>query len=114
MQKPIHAAERDRQRIPEKYKWKLEDLYADVAAWRAEKSALAARIPSLQQYQGKLPASAKTLADALDCLFTLDKELWRFCEYAALLADQDAREAEPQGMRQETLQLRANFESEAA
>src|SRR6187455_1906219 len=71
------AQERDRAKIPEKYTWNLADIYPSEAAWRAAKEKLAAELPQLRQFQGKLASSAKTLADALDKLYAFDKELSR-------------------------------------
>ena len=35
------AQERDRSKVPEKYKWNLADLYPSDAAWRAAKDKVA-------------------------------------------------------------------------
>jgi oligoendopeptidase F len=101
------AQERDRTKIPEKYKWNLADVYRDEAAWRAAKDRLAADIPSMSQFRGKLTSSPATLANALDRLFALYKELSRVGSYASLLADEDTRNSQPQGMRQEVTQIAA-------
>ena len=69
------AQERDRAKIPDKYKWDLTDIYPTEAAWRAAKSKLQAEIPQLGQFKGKLSSSAAVLADALDRANALDKEL---------------------------------------
>src|SRR6185503_13228287 len=106
--------ERDRAKIPEQYTWNLADIYPTEAAWRAAKEKLAAELPQLRQFQGKLASSAKTLADALDKLYAFDKELSRLYTYASMLADQDTRDARHQGMRQEMVQLAAAFSAEAA
>jgi oligoendopeptidase F len=103
------AQERDRARIPDQYKWNLADIYPTDAAWRAAKDKLAADLPQLRQYQGKLTSSAATLADALDKQYGFDKELSRLYVYASLLADQDTRDAAHQGMRQEMVQLGSAF-----
>ena len=108
------AQERDRAKIPDQYKWNLADIYADEAAWRAAKDKLAADLPQLRQYQGKLASSATILADALDRMYAFDKELSRLNTYASMLADQDTRDARHQGMRQEIVQLGAVFSAEAA
>ena len=60
------AQERDRTKIADRYKWNLADIYPTDAAWRAAKDTLAAELPQLAQFQGKLASSASTLADALD------------------------------------------------
>ena len=85
------AQERDRAKIPEKFTWNLADIYPSEAAWRGEKERIAADLPKLRQFQGRLGSSAQTLADALDLLYHLDKELSRLYVYASMAADEDTR-----------------------
>ena len=101
--------ERDRSKVPEKYKWNLADIYPDLAAWRAAKEKVAAEPPKIRAFQGKLASSPAVLADALDLGTRLDQEVSRIYVYASMLADQDTRESEPQGMQQEMQQLTASF-----
>jgi oligoendopeptidase F len=103
------AQERDRSKIPDRLKWNLSDIYPSDAAWRAAKDKLAADIPSLRQFQGRLGSSGATLADALDRLFAMDKELSRLFVYAGMQADQDTRDSQHQGMRQEMTQVASTF-----
>ena len=106
---PLSAQQRERAQIPDQFKWNLADIYPDDAAWRAAKEKIAAEIPQLKQFQGKLGSSAATLADALDRTYALSKELNRAYVYAGLLADQDTRDAGRQGMQQEMTQVGAAF-----
>src|SRR5690348_5294862 len=99
------AQERDRAKIPEKFKWDLGDIYRNDAAWRAAKDKLAADVPSLGSYKGKLTASATALADALGRIYGASQELGRLYSYASLKADEDTRVSAAQGMRQEMVQL---------
>lgn len=108
------AQERDRSKIDDKYKWNLAEIYPSEAAWRAAKAKLAADIPSLGEFRGRLAISGATLADALDRLYGLDKDLSRLYVYAGSLADQDTRDASHQGMQQEMVQLAAAFGAAAA
>ena len=108
------AQERDRSKIPDKYKWNLADIYPDAAAWRAAKDKLAAELPNIRSHQGKLGSSPQVLADALEHMSRLDKELSRLYVYASMLADQDTRVSEPQGMQQEMQQMAAAFGAQAA
>src|SRR6185436_5278037 len=108
------AQEGDRTKIPDQFKWNLTEIYASEAAWRAGKDRLAADLPQLRQFQGRLASSQATLADALDKLYAFDKELSRLGSYAGMLADQDTRDATHQAMRQEMTQLAAAFSAEAA
>ncbi len=108
------AQERDRAQIADRYKWNLTDIYPSIDAWRAAKERIQKELPKIGQFKGKLESSPSTLADALDTLYAIDKELSRAFVYVGLLADQDTREAGPQGMRQEMVQLGASFSAEAA
>jgi oligoendopeptidase F len=108
------AQERSRADIPDQYKWNLADIYPSTTAWRSAKDGIAADLPKLRQFQGKLGASASSLADALELMFNLDKTLTRVYVYASMLADEDTRESAPEGMRQEMVQLAASFGAEAA
>jgi oligoendopeptidase F len=103
------AQERDRTKIPDQYKWNLADLYPNDAAWRAAKDKLAAAIPAIKPFEGKLASSAASLADALEREYALDKDLSRVYVYASLLADQDTRDSQHQGMQQEMVQLASTF-----
>jgi len=103
------AQERDRAKIPEKFKWDLGDIYRNEAAWRAGKDKLAADIQLLGSFRGKLTASPAALADALDRMYAASQELGRLYSYASLLADEDTRISARQGMRQEMVQVAAAF-----
>src|SRR4051794_38336284 len=94
----ILAQERDRARIPDRYKWNLADIYANDSAWRTAKDKVASGIPALGQYKGRLLSSARTLADALESMSALDKELSRLYVYAGLIADEDTRDSGHEGM----------------
>ncbi len=105
------AQDRDRSKIPDRYKWNLADIYPDQAAWSAAKERVVAEIPKIRAFQGKLASSPAVLADALDLMFRIDKELSRVYVYASMLADQDTRASEPQGMVQEMQQHSASFDA---
>jgi oligoendopeptidase F len=108
------AQERDRSKIPDQYKWNLADLYPSDAAWRGEKDKAAAGLPKLATFKGRLASSAATLADALETMSANDKELSRLYSYAMMLADQDTRDSQHEGMKQEMVQLYARFAAEAS
>jgi oligoendopeptidase F len=106
--------ERDRAKVPDTYKWNLADVYPGTAAWRARKEAIAGELPKLRAFEGRLGSSAAMLADALELMTGLDKELSRLYVYASMVADEDSRLAEPQGMQQEMQNLYATFGAQAA
>src|SRR5258705_9867722 len=106
--------DRDRSAVDDKYKWNLADVYPELAAWRAAKDAVTAELPRLRTYQGRLGSSAHVLADALEEASRQDKEIGRLGVYAGMFADQDTREAGPQGMQQEMQQLAADFKAQTS
>jgi oligoendopeptidase F len=110
----LTAPERDREKVEEKYRWNLSDIYSGIAAWRTRKEAIKAETPQIRHFAGKLGSSAQTLADALDLRFRLDKELMRLGVYAGMRSDEDTRESEPQGMQQEMQQLFSEFSAQAS
>ena len=110
----LAGQERDRAKVADAFKWNLADVYPSEAAWRAQKEKITAELPTLREFQGTLGASPKTLADALEMMSRLDKELTRLYVYASMLSDQDTRLSGPQGMQQEMQQIFAKFGAEAS
>jgi oligoendopeptidase F len=108
------AQERDRSKIPDQFKWDLTALYPSDEAWRQARDRVAAQIPLVRQFEGKLGESASRLLEALDVVSGIAKDLGRVSIYAGLLADQDTRASGPQAMRQEVTRLAATFSAEVA
>jgi oligoendopeptidase F len=106
---PVHGQERDRAKIPDKYKWNVADLYPTEEAWRAAKDKLVAEMPKAATFKGTLGSSPARLADALDTANAISKDLQKVYLYASLLADQDTRVSKHQGMVQEMQQIAASF-----
>lgn len=111
---PALSQERDRSKIPDKYKWDLSALYPSDEAWHVAKDKLIALLPTLREGQGKLDSSATALADALENQSHLEKELTRLYLYAAMVSDQDTRDSDRQAMKQEMIQIGSNFAAECA
>ncbi|MEQ1759998.1 MAG: oligoendopeptidase F [Vicinamibacterales bacterium] len=105
---------RSRAAIDDKFKWNLAELYPTAEAWRAEKARLAGEIARVRAFEGQLATSPATLADALELVSSLDKEVSRLYVYASMLGDEDTRESGPQGMQQEMQQLYADFGANAS
>jgi len=100
---PAPAAERSA--IPERYRWKLQDLYPSDAAWEEARAAFPARVAAFARHEGHLGDSAKALADALTELAALEIELTRIEVYASSRRDEDLRQPGPRAMRGEAEQL---------
>ena len=111
---PLIEEEPGRATVPEKYTWNLADLYPSVAAWRADKARVTTELPQVRACAGRLGSSPQTLADALETMTRLDRQLARLYVYASMLSDEDTRQSEPQGMHQEMQQLHAEFSAQAS
>jgi oligoendopeptidase F len=106
--------ERDRAKIAEQYKWNLADIYPSEEAWRKAKESLVAQIPEIRSFKGTLAQGPARLADALEMLTRLNKDLARAYVYASMLSDEDTRVSKYQGMQQEMIQIASMLGAEAA
>ena len=90
----------ERNQIPEKYTWNLNDIYATDADWEKARSEVSARFDEIQNYQGKLSKSPKTLLECLELNTWFNKELRRLETFAIMTSDTDTRIAKNVAMRQ--------------
>ena len=89
---------KNRDEIPEQYRWAISDLYPTDEAWNAEYTALEAEIPQFASHWcGKLGQSLQTLADALCALFQLEQRCERLVVYANQKLHEDTANAVYQG-----------------
>jgi oligoendopeptidase F len=85
--------------------WDLTDLYPSEAAWATERAAVAARLPAIAAYKGRLGEGASTLRAALQLQSDLGLRLSRLYVYASLRGDEDLRNAPNQERRQQAVDL---------
>jgi len=105
---------KDRDKIPENYKWNLADLYRSPEAWEEDKAAFPEKFSKIEEFKGTLGNSAENLYTALSYLEEVAKELFKFSSYASMLSDQDTRKAEPLAMDQEANQIGTKFSTASA
>jgi oligoendopeptidase F len=111
---PPQARAVERADVPEKLKWNTADLYASEAAWYQAKDAVAARVPKLADFQGRLGASADAFYTALSTMIAVNQDLTRLQVYASMRGDEDTRLAKPMEMNQVVDQLAVQFSSTTA
>lgn len=95
--------------IPEKYKWKLEDIYATNELWEADFAKLKSSLPQFATFKSKLGKSPKALLDCLhlqDSLGIIMSKLW---VYANVRLDEDTRVSFYQAMADRVLNLDTEF-----
>jgi oligoendopeptidase F len=88
--------------IPLEETWKLQDLFADDAAFeQAKKRFVEEMLPRVDRHRGRTLESAETLIEALETDSAATQELQLLHCYSALKSDGDIRVARYQAMRQE-------------
>jgi oligoendopeptidase F len=85
--------------------WDLTVLFSDAATWEKARQALAADIPGLKAFKGRLAEGPATLLEALEKQSALHLRYTHLSLYANLLADEDTRVAEGQERAQLASQL---------
>lgn len=96
-----YVKERDRSRVPDKYKWDLSGVYPDDGAWAEAKKKLTADLVRISDFKGKLSTSGPELLHCLKLLDELRKEFARLSCYASMKSDLDTRDAAYLAMNQE-------------
>jgi len=78
-----------RSEIEHAYKWRLEDLYSDDAAWERDFECLDGLLKAVKKYEGKLGDSAEALLLALQARDELMQTVERIYAYARMRKDED-------------------------
>ena len=52
--------QRERNQIPEQYKWNLAEIYPTDDAWKNAKEQLLRQLPAIEPFRGKIGSSAQT------------------------------------------------------
>lgn len=105
---------RDRNQVPERYRWNLADVYPDDRAWAKARAELVAAFTALPAFRDTLAGSPSRLLECLELVSGLQKELTRLSCYAGLLSDLDTRDAAHLAMEQEMSQIGADFAAQTA
>ena len=98
---PAAASLRDRDQIAERYKWNLSNIFSDWTAWHAAYEDLDQKLSAFGGLQGTLAQGRDRLLEALtlrDDIGQLEYKVWY---YASLWYDQDQRDNQMNGRRQQ-------------
>lgn len=105
----VFAQEKDRSKIPDKYKWDLTQIYPSDDAWKSAKEQMVKDLQKIKAYEGTLAQSSQQLLGCLDLVTDLNKTFSRIYVYASMSSDQDTRESKYLGMVQEMSQIGSEF-----
>ncbi len=78
-----------RSEMDPQHQWNTESIYADSDAFEREIKAVAAELPSVVSYQGRLSEGPETLADAMDTMQALMKRVLKLYVYSHCRRDAD-------------------------
>ncbi len=110
----LFAQERDRSKVPDKFKWDLTHIFPSDDVWRQAKGRIVTEVPSIDQFKGTLGTSPQQLLGCLDRASHITKELTRLGSYASMNSDQDTRDSKYLAMQQEIRQVSSDFAAKAA
>jgi oligoendopeptidase F len=103
-----------RSEIDNKYKWRLEDIFATDTLWEKDFSKVESLLPEMDKFKGRLSESGKML---LDCL-TMQDSIWiiadRLYVYAYMRLDQDQKVSKYQELSDRAYGLSAKVEEAMA
>ena len=94
-----------REQIDTVHRWRLEDLFEDVAAWEAGLGRVETLIAALGERAGTLGTNPETLAGVLAAHSEIGETLDRVYVYAHLFKDQDTRNAAAQAMAERAARM---------
>ena len=52
-----------RDEVPDRFKWKLEDIYPDDSKWEKDYKSVKKRLPEIAAYKGRLDRSEKIMLE---------------------------------------------------
>lgn len=78
-----------RSEIDRQYTWNAESLFATAQAWEEEFASVAAGLPGLRAFEGRLAEGPAQLLAARTAIETLEQRLWRLAVYSGMDAAVD-------------------------
>ena len=94
-----------RNEVPEALTWRLEDIYADEAAFEADMAKAAALADEAAAFEGKAAESAANLKQVLDLYAACRETLYSVEGFASMKRDQDTADPEGQARYQKVTSL---------
>ena len=88
-----------RDQIEDKYKWRIDWVYADKSSWQKDLDKAKAMLPEAAAYQGHLADSAEKLLAFIKWDEELSQLIERVYLYAAMKQDENNGDTEAQAMR---------------
>ncbi|MFH2002855.1 MAG: oligoendopeptidase F [Planctomycetota bacterium] len=82
---------RPRAEIPDRDRWKIQDIYTSIEEWEKDFTEIKESIPKLAEYKGRLSESGKTLLEFFTGREGVSQIFSRAYSYAFMKRDEDTR-----------------------
>ena len=100
-----------RAEVPERFKWRLTDIYKNEDAWEKDFKATEKRLPEIAKFSGKLGGSAKTLLDCFKLRDEIEITIGKLLVCAHMKSHEDTAESKHQGPANRATTLSVQFSS---
>ena len=100
-----------RAEVPERFKWRLTDIYKNEDAWEKAFKATEKRLPEIAKFSGKLGSSAKTLLDCFKLRDEIEITIGKLLVCAHMKSHEDTAESKHQGPANRATTLSVQFSS---
>jgi len=88
-----------REEIPDQYKWRLEEIYADDQLWEKDFAKIKEMLPQVEEFRDRLGQSPQTLLQCLKLQDELGKLSDKVFVYAQMRKDENNANTKYQGMK---------------
>ncbi|HCC06666.1 MAG TPA: oligoendopeptidase F [Clostridiales bacterium] len=104
--------QKKRSEIEDKYKWRLEDIYASDDLWEKDFAEIKIKTEVMKEFKGKLTSNATNLQKGLEIYFDIDRILSKASIYSSNKKNEDLNVAKYQEMNDRLDSLFADISSE--
>lgn len=98
-----------RDKIEDKYKWNLEDIYPSEDKWEADYKWVEGEISQVKKFKGKIGNSAENLLEVIKHEEDVEQKINRMAIYAFSYADLDLNNGHYQSMRDKLMKLVSEY-----
>jgi len=103
-----------REEIPVAYRWRLEDIYASLEEWEADRQRVEELIREFESYQNKVGESAQTLLRALQTRDQLGRILDKMLVYTRMKRDEDNTNSQSQALADRAQAIAVQVQTKAS
>jgi oligoendopeptidase F len=101
----------ERESVPDEFKWKLSDIYANEEDWERDFNAVQSELPKLRAMQGSLAGSAENLLACLKLRDEISIKTGRLYAYAVMKSHEDTRDSKYQALSDRAARLSVDASS---